>query len=192
MTTFSQSLTVAADAGYELVGLLNWLDSGSAGGAAAVGDSTGFVTNGGFRFSSITIPQGATINSATITFNQKRNNIADSVVATWYAWATDNAGQFDDTTNYPSVVGKTTADEPWITDTNTSYHSVVHDVVSIVQEIINRGGWSSGNAINFTAISTTSVSSALDDIDISGTAPVIDIDYTTGGGSVNSGFLMFM
>src|SRR5690606_24113352 len=69
---------------------------------------------------------------------------------------------------------------------NTSPHLVQHDVTSIVQEIVNRAGWVSGNAINLYALADTETVTSIDQWDdfstTSGTPAQLDIDYTEGGG----------
>lgn len=187
MATFNSSIASNDDDGLEAIGLINWYPNVSGGQACGVGHAGGAEYNSGLRFTGITIPQGATINSATITLNQ--STVANTSQGTWYAWDTDNAGQFDDTTNYPSSIPKTTASHPWIDTASASKTLVQHDVTDIVQEIINRGGWSSGNAINFVAMGTDTGGDDLDQFDdyitTSSVPAELDIDYTAGGGGGN-------
>lgn len=186
MTTFSASVAAQADNGYEVVGV-GFDDMVE---ALAVGNSGGFIAHAGMRFINITIPQGATINSAQITTYGE--GVASSPAARWYAWDDDNAGQFTTGGDLPSNVTKTTA----FTAMTMSTGNIAHDITSIVQEIINRGGWSSGNAINMIAFDNSSPTDSVaiweSYLTVGGTPAFLEIDYTTGGATPNSGFLMFM
>jgi type IV pilus assembly protein PilY1 len=111
----------------------------------------------GLRFQDINIPQGATINSARIEFVAAgtRSQATDLVI---YGVAADNAGPWPNTTdNYikdllaPPRSGLTTADQPWNNVetwvSNNTYSTP--DITAIVQEIVDRGGWTSGNTMAF-------------------------------------------
>lgn len=103
------------------------------------------------RFTNVTIAQGATINSATFiltaqaTYNAGGNTVSYLVSGQ----ANDNAPALATSTNIQtSSRPRTTAvSAAWnqtsvVVDTEYSI-----DVTSVVQEIINRAGWVSGNAI---------------------------------------------
>jgi hypothetical protein len=94
----------------------------------------------GWRFQNVTIDQGATINSAefsvevlavtgTPQLEMHGNDVDDAAV-----WG---AG------NLPSNITQTTAASTVDNFTSTGVQTV--DVTAIVQEIINRAGWASGN-----------------------------------------------
>lgn len=109
------------------------------------------------RFQDINIPQSATINSARIEF-VARNTRSGSTDLQVYGVAADNAGPWPDATdNYlkdllaPPRSDLTAASESWnITNTWSSQSRYsTPDLTAIVQEIVNRGGWTSGNTMAF-------------------------------------------
>lgn len=94
-----------------------------------------------FRFQTINIPQGSTINSATLTFKKKSsfgttsvkiygNNADDSP-----AWGAGNRVR-----NITKTAASTNLD---LSATSSN------DVTAIVQEIVNRGGWIANNNMAF-------------------------------------------
>ena len=108
----------------------------------------------GLRFINVTVAQGATISSATLTLTQSDAS-GVAVGSLWYGWDTDNAAQFSDATDTPNTATRTTASSQIQSHGGAAYLEVTHDVTSIVQEIINRGGWSSGNALTLMGIAVT-------------------------------------
>ena len=109
------------------------------------------------RFQDINIPQGATVNSAKIEF-VAYNNRSGAMDVEIYGLAANNAGPWPDTTdNYlkdllaPPRTGLTSASESWNVTANWWRYSrySTPDLTAIVQEIVNRGGWTSGNTMAF-------------------------------------------
>lgn len=109
----------------------------------------------GLRFTNVTIPQGATILTAKVVWVASRSSSSATVNATIRGQAADNAATFtagggggvsDFTTRLAAL---TTASVAWNAiasqTSGSSYDSP--DITSVVQEIVNRGGWTSGNAI---------------------------------------------
>ena len=181
MATFNASVAASADDCHDHVsfGFVNNsadINTGSLGVGAYYG---------GFRFTGITVPQGATISSATITIRH-RNVVGTSVSGDWHAWDTDDAGQFSGGGDTPRSVTLTTASTTYTKAASGSYATSAQSITSVVQEIVDRGGWSSGNAMNFVLVGSSSGSN-LDYIaayDHSTESPAdLDITYTTGGGS---------
>lgn len=110
----------------------------------------------GLRFIDVTIPQGATIDSAFIILHAHEGKGAGDVAILNIACeATDDAVTFDETNfndNYlltdrpaTSATVNWTVAEEWIIW--ESYRTV--DLSTIIQEVIDRPGWTSGNAIAF-------------------------------------------
>ena len=104
----------------------------------------------GLRFQNITIPQGMTIYSAYITF---RANVANSEVTNLLiaGEASDNAAPFNTTAdNIKNRTATTTTVtwsnvQPW--SAGVDYPSA--SIKDIMQEIVSRPGWASGNAMVF-------------------------------------------
>lgn len=109
------------------------------------------VLNAGFRFQNVTIPQGAIIESAYIEVTSHEAKSAEDVaILNIYANATDNAPTFTMDaliTDRPltSATVKWTIAEEW--GLWTSHQTP--ELKSIVQEMVNRAGWTSGNAMAF-------------------------------------------
>jgi hypothetical protein len=103
----------------------------------------------GLRFRDITIPQGAIIDSAFITIHVHEGKLADHVcIINISGEAADSAVTFGWTppvTDRPrtSASVKWTIEEEWILW--KPYSSP--DLGGIIQEIVNRPGWKSGNSI---------------------------------------------
>ena len=99
------------------------------------------------RFRNVTIPNGSTITSAHVSFRSNANE-SGTISATIYANDEDNPSA---PTSYSEAnsLTLTSASEAWtISDawvSGTYYNTV--DITDIIQEIVNRPGWSSGNAI---------------------------------------------
>lgn len=114
-------------------------------------DGDANILTAGLRFQNITIPQGATIDSAYIVITSHEPKTAEDVAnLTIYADASDNAPTFDmeslitDRTATAASV-EWTVDEEWGLWTTHQ----TPDLKSIVQEMVDRSGWVSGNAIAF-------------------------------------------
>ncbi len=113
------------------------------------------LTNGqiiGIRFQSISILQGAVINSAYIQF-QTDEVSSDVTSLNIKGEAVDSAFNFVDG-NIPSIRNKTTASvnwnpEAWNVEGERTEIQKTTDISTIVQEIINRVGWKYGNAMAF-------------------------------------------
>ena len=103
----------------------------------------------GLRFQSITVPQGATITDAYIQFTAEDNDNGSAKVKI-YGEDENDADQYsssdDDITDRTKTSEKVTWNMPSWT-TNTTYNTP--DLTDIVQEIVDRGGWLSGNDMAF-------------------------------------------
>jgi hypothetical protein len=147
----------------------------------------------GFRWTNVAVPQGATITSATVTLYCAATNGGTTAQTIWWGEASDNAATFAN-----SAGGKPEGRTP-TTATVTKSFSISNwgsigyntgdtiTVTSIVQEIVNRAGWASGNALVIVAhdngsASTNYIGHSTYDRDVNRGAK-LDIDYTTGGGS---------
>ena len=110
----------------------------------------------GIRFQNITIPQGTTILSASIQFTTDEiNSGATSLII--QGEDVDNSLTFDTTLN--NISNRTTTNAAlavawnnilaWNTVGEAGANQQTPDLTSIVQEIVNRSGWVSANAMTF-------------------------------------------
>lgn len=106
----------------------------------------------GLRFQNVDIPQGSTIVSATLTFTRDEAG-AGSVTYTITAEAADTAETFvyggTDAPVNNNITGRTTttASTTWTSDTAWDTTATSSDIASVIQEVVDRGGWASGNAL---------------------------------------------
>lgn len=182
MATLQVKVTDTAEDGTELVGLGLLTDQITAG-------NEGVEANAFFRFLNVTLPQGATVSSATITLNI---TAASGVLATTlYGVDADNAAAFADPGNLPSAATKTTASaDPDPAGTG----SKIITITDIVQEIVDRPGWASGNAMAFVADDDASSSTwSAEDYEAVGTAEAtLDITYTVPATGRNAAFQLLV
>jgi len=106
----------------------------------------------GIRFNGVNIPPGSPITSAYIQFtcNETRNQNPCSLVI--QGQATDNASTFTASAYNISLRNRTTASVNWSPPNWTSVGMAgpgqrTPDLSSIIQEIVNRAGWSQGNSL---------------------------------------------
>ncbi len=108
--------------------------------------------NIGLRFNNVVIPQGATISEATIQFKCDDDG-SDPVEVTIFGEAIDNAETFTATNGDISARPLTTSSvvwniEPWLAAGDRLDAQKTVDLSPIIQEIVNRPGWVSGNSIS--------------------------------------------
>jgi hypothetical protein len=135
------------------------------------------------RFPNMTIPQGATINSAVLQ-GYFFNTSYDSVALTVAGIAADNRGAFTTTDTTPTWTTANVSVSLSNVMTSGSGFYTIATVTGIVQEIVERAGWASGNAIALGMHSQTSGDLriyAWDYSDHTYAAKLI-IDYTASGG----------
>lgn len=135
--------------------------------------------NNVFRFNNVTIPQGSTINSATLYI---KSSSADSGAVSLKIYGNDT-----DNPSFPTSIAtadalvKTTANVDWdITDAwddTVTYSSP--DLSTIIQEIVDRVGFSSGNnlqlILNFVS---GSIYRTADRGGVTGIGIKLTVDYT--------------
>lgn len=106
----------------------------------------------GLRFTNITIPQGTTISNATLVLTPFETYSASPSVVRFHVstQASDNAGALTSTNGDLNITSRprSTADAgPWTQTSLTIDVEESLDVTNIIQEIINRAGWVSGNSM---------------------------------------------
>lgn len=101
------------------------------------------------RFQNIAVPQGATISNAYIEF-QSDDDRTGSYSTLIEGVDVNNVSTFTSSQN-PNSLNRTSADVTWSgsDDWDTDDTKTTPSLTNIVQEIVNRGGWSSGNSMAF-------------------------------------------
>jgi hypothetical protein len=147
----SENIAANVDDGYEINSTSPWRLNTTFGGSGnwfggyyAAGTT---YANGGVRFRTLGVPQGATIVNATLTINVTNVAITGGATPqfTIYGDDVDDAPLWANNSR-PSQITQTTASQNW-SPASTGTFTV--SITSIVKEIIDRGGWSSGNDIRF-------------------------------------------
>ncbi len=131
----------------------------------------------GIRFQRVGIPQGATITSAYIEYEAYATSTTApaSTSFTIVGEASDHAAQFTSANANISGRADTTASVAWnnVAAWTTGNTYQTPDLTSIVQVIVNRDGWSSGNAMVFKISGTGKRdATAYDD------GPLLHVEYT--------------
>jgi len=131
----------------------------------------------GLLLAGVSIPTGATVNSATLYYKAYKTTRDDPAI-NWYGEAADNAGVF--TTGASDISGRsrTTA---YTGDTATgigtgSYRTV--NIKGIVDEVRARGGWSSGNNIALIGDPQSACDIWINAYDTGANIWYVEIDYT--------------
>jgi hypothetical protein len=121
------------------------------GFVANLGDYRGIGSNVGFRFNGITIPRNAQIISAKLEVKNRENTLGgDGGKFVVSAQDTYNAPSLNCSTNSPRIVATTlnkviwAAPEYWYKD---GWYSSP-DIKTIVQEIVNKSGWTNNNSLS--------------------------------------------
>lgn len=142
----------------------------------------------GFRFNNVTVPQGATINSAKITIKASGESNYQYYLKIYGIDEDDTA----DFSSDPTGRTKTTAAIDW--DQNgyldeTEYDT--SDIGTIVKEIIDRAGWASGNDMGFLILDdgSTYETNPYDYADSTSYCALLTIDYVSGASPSPSGSL---
>ena len=101
---------------------------------------------GGLRFQSVTIPQASTISAATLTVTVPSLSFDDPDVT---IWGDDRADALAFTTGASNISSRsaTTATVTWSASSIGTGAKTSPSLVTIIQEIVDRGDWVSGNAL---------------------------------------------
>jgi hypothetical protein len=133
----------------------------------------------GLLLPGVTVPVGATINSATLYY-KPFSTTRDDPGFNWYAEASDSASVF--TTGASNVSGRSrTAAVTGDTATNIgtgSYRTV--NITAQVDEVTTRTGWASGNNIALIADATAAADIWILSYDSGSGIWYVEIDYTAG------------
>jgi hypothetical protein len=137
----------------------------------------------GVRFDKLNIPRGATITKAYVQFTTKetRNTSLASLVI--QGQAVDSAPTFSKTTNDISSRATTGASVTWSPPGWTVVGAAgadqqTPDLKAVVQEVVNRSGWASGNALAL-VITGTGRRVAESYNGVRASAPLLHVEYST-------------
>jgi len=184
-----ETVATTADDGHEEDGT-TWWSSGT--DFFKAGRNSGHTFHGGLHFTTVAIPQGATIDDATLGFEVKTTFGTPQV--TVYAEDTDDASAIS-SSNRPSQWTKTTASADATTALSSTGARTV-DVTTIIQEIVDRGSWASNNDINLGLFHDGGGSGYqigyIIDITTWGSQnfATLTVNYTAGGGGSNGLLLL--
>lgn len=178
MTTITVRVAAGGDDGYA------YAPSTFNNNAAGVyfGKGATAVYNTFMRFLSVAIPKGSTINSAKITFEAALSLSGTTVIVRLVGNDIDDAVA---PTNYTEITNLdfTTAVVEWSPaawTSGTTYDSP--DIADIIQEIIDRAGWVSGNDLQVLLIhygsSTNAYRYATSYDGTPADAPLLTVDFT--------------
>ena len=134
----------------------------------------------GIRFDNLAVPTGATVTEAWIQFRASGSNSGATSVQI-SGIAQDDTATFTTSSTTVSSRPRTTATSAWSppawTSGQTGAAQRTTDLRSIVQEIVRRPGWRSGNALAFVMTGTGERRASSHD---GAQAPVLHLAYTTG------------
>ena len=146
----------------------------------------------GVRFQNVAVPLGATILSAELEFVAKESDSDTGFTLRIQGEDADDAPTFASTNASVSDGSRTGALVDWAGPdawtTNNTY--VTPDISTLVKEIVDRPGWTSGNSMAFTIVNAPSSTGSNAKRRVSYTynsdpsrAPLLRISYATPGGS---------
>ncbi|HLO31533.1 MAG TPA: SBBP repeat-containing protein, partial [Anaerolineales bacterium] len=139
----------------------------------------------GVRFTGVSVPQGATIVNASLQFAVDETT-SEATSLTIQAEASDNAATFAATSNNISGRPRTSASATW---TPAAWNTVdqagpdqrTPDLATVIQEVVNRSGWTAGNAMAIILTGTGKrVAKSYEEDALAG-APYLHIEYTLPG-----------
>jgi PKD repeat protein len=137
----------------------------------------------GLRFTGVTVPKGATILRAYLQFEAKElQSEATNLVV--QGLAADNTTTFTTASGNVSTRARTTAaiawsPAPWTLVGETAANQRTPDLSAAIQEIVNRAGWASGNALALIVTGTGHRTARAWDSKAA-SAPLLHIEYDTG------------
>jgi spore coat protein CotH len=138
----------------------------------------------GMRFTNVAIPAGATIDKAYIQFNVDETNTVDTSLVI-HGELTGSAETY--VKSHYNITGRTPTSAsvawnlvpPWDTVHAEGQDQQTPDITDIVQEIVDQGEWSSGNALAI-MITGTGERTAESYDGTSSAAPLLHVEFTTG------------
>ncbi len=177
--SIERKVIAGSDDAYELNGkmILN-------GPIIAVGKDDSIIFRGAYRFINLNIPKGVNITKATLTLSYNWRSAA-STKTILYGENSDNTSAFGINNNDISSRPKTAASVSWNNIPSGAWGTpfTSPDISGIVQEIVNRAGWSDGNSITILHYEDTTTTELWEAISYEeGTiySPILMVEYSTG------------
>jgi hypothetical protein len=138
----------------------------------------------GLRFTGVTVPPGSTIQEAWVQFQADEAN-SGAIALTLEGEAVDDAATFTTASENISSRARTSASAAWSPpdwgtvgaagpDQRTS------DLSAVIQEIVDRPGWSSGNALAILVTGSGERTAEAHDV-VASAAPLLHIRYSEDG-----------
>ncbi len=137
----------------------------------------------GMRFNGVEIPQGATITSAYIQFQVDEVNTAATNLSI-QGQASDDPVTFTPSSGNVSsrprtIAAVSWAPEPWTTKGQAGPDQQTPDISAIIQEIVDRPGWTSGNSLVI-IITGTGERTAESYDGTPSAAPLLHVEFSSG------------
>ncbi|NIS88563.1 MAG: hypothetical protein GTN98_00500, partial [Woeseiaceae bacterium] len=138
----------------------------------------------GLRFLNLDIPQGATIDSAYVTFYAKNTSSGGPLDLTFYAEKIGDAPTFVNATNNITNRTKTTASVTWSNLTDWSVADAAHqspELKTIIQEVVNQGTWAANNNLAIIISGTAGQTRRAWSFDSTGTVAALHVECSPSG-----------
>jgi hypothetical protein len=136
----------------------------------------------GIRFPGLAIPAGATITKAYVQFEADETQ-SEATNLTIKGQAADNALAFSSatkpSTRATTAASATWAPAPWTLVGEVGPNQRTPDLAAVIQEIVSRAGWTSGNALALIITGTGHRTTRAYDGKPAG-APLLHVEYTLG------------
>jgi len=136
----------------------------------------------GLRFQSVTIPNGATINSAVVELVAEENESGTSGTMNIFCEDVDDSSTFTSASNNISGRTMTTAYTAWTNEATWSGGNTYDtaDFTTAVQEVVNRSGWATGQdmSVIFVPVTSTNDRDAESYEGNASKAPTLKINYS--------------
>lgn len=173
MTVFSVRTAASSDDAYQQNATMNLT------GALNCSGPTQYM---GLRFLGITIPAGSTIDVCYITLNLPSGSFDDPNVVFWGELAA-SPGTYTTTDNDITDRTKTTNNVAWSGSGLGTGTENSPSLVAIMQEIIDQGGWGSGNAAAIMLYGNTGSALRVTSYDNDpALCPLLYVEYTAPSG----------
>ena len=145
--------------------------------------STGSNQTVGMRFNGVAVPPGATIVKAYVQFQADETH-TETTAVTIQGEAHDNAPTFVHISGNVSSRARTAAavswaPAPWTTRGEAGPNQQTPDITAVIQEIVDRPGWTGGNSLVVIITGTGERTAEAYDGDQAG-APLLHVEYYGG------------